>query len=632
MRTIQLLKKQYLLAALLLLSGVYLQAQVTVGADSIPQPFSALEIISNGDRGLRLPQMDSIQRNDLRSTSGFIAEEQGKARGLMIFNTDTKCVNTWNGAVWIERCAFTVTYKANGGTGTDIVENVGDNYTVAKNDFFTLTDMVFLRWNTAADGTGDNYYPGNPISPIADMILYAQWSTMPVGPGTPPPASTIRYVGAFWRADEIGERIIRMQVDGEYAAPWVAVVTYLDGRWNSASGDGVLLDTMMLSTGALSARGISFSSVIAHASISNAESYNLLSTGKTVISGDASAGTIIFRIGLQKTGSQSSAWNPALNPPFNTTNRPARYAIVTLFYGPNLESSMNLFLRQGEYADYLMHPNDSIRTAGMYQATRPDAARFSPYNLTAATLDAAVGINGAGSNPGIFTAYPTQAGAMFQWANIGTGADNRTRYAWNPYTPSATGWNIITPNTDYWTDAGMLVNTHETCPSGYRRPTDGITNAGVPPTSAAAANSEFRQSLWLYPQINNVSDLNNVVWGYYADGFFDRRALATSPGSPGVANSAVSSGDENVAYIGNLFYNPVTSSDRYQASLFFPVAGYRTNSNYNGTLISAGNYGVYWSSSCSSTSSGWRLTTRNGYAHMDYAMRIYAKSIRCVRP
>ena len=89
MRTIKLLKKQYLLAALLLLSGVCLQAQVTIGADSIPQSFSVLEIISNG-KGMRLPQMDSIQRNDLRSTSGFIAEEQGKARGLMIFNTDTK--------------------------------------------------------------------------------------------------------------------------------------------------------------------------------------------------------------------------------------------------------------------------------------------------------------------------------------------------------------------------------------------------------------------------------------------------------------------------------------------------------------------------------------------------------------
>jgi formylglycine-generating enzyme required for sulfatase activity len=34
----------------------------------------------------------------------FQAEKTGKARGLQIFNIDTKCVETWNGEVWIQNC------------------------------------------------------------------------------------------------------------------------------------------------------------------------------------------------------------------------------------------------------------------------------------------------------------------------------------------------------------------------------------------------------------------------------------------------------------------------------------------------------------------------------------------------
>ena len=102
MKTIKLLKKQYLLVALMLLSGVYLQAQVTTGEDVIPQSFSALEIVSNGEKGLRLPQMSTDDRDNLVLTFG--AEATNKAKGLMIFNTDTKCVDTWNGNDWISLC------------------------------------------------------------------------------------------------------------------------------------------------------------------------------------------------------------------------------------------------------------------------------------------------------------------------------------------------------------------------------------------------------------------------------------------------------------------------------------------------------------------------------------------------
>jgi uncharacterized protein (TIGR02145 family) len=40
----------------------------------------------------------------LAARADFAAEKTGKAEGLRIFNLTTKCVNTWNGTVWIQEC------------------------------------------------------------------------------------------------------------------------------------------------------------------------------------------------------------------------------------------------------------------------------------------------------------------------------------------------------------------------------------------------------------------------------------------------------------------------------------------------------------------------------------------------
>jgi uncharacterized protein (TIGR02145 family) len=84
-----------------------LNAQVTIGADKSPESFSVLELISNQTKGLRLPQMDSTYRNQMVATQEFQNKKNSEAEGLTIFNTDTKCVETWNGTVWIQQCGLT---------------------------------------------------------------------------------------------------------------------------------------------------------------------------------------------------------------------------------------------------------------------------------------------------------------------------------------------------------------------------------------------------------------------------------------------------------------------------------------------------------------------------------------------
>ena len=134
------------------------------------------------------------------------------------------------------------------------------------------------------------------------------------------------------------------------------------------------------------------------------------------------------------------------------------------------------------------------------------------------------------------------------------------------------------------------------------------------------ASSEIRQSLWLNPQAGvSNSNIDNSVWGYYADGFFDRRQIS---------NNKVSATTNDVAYIGNLFYNTNTN-----ASLFFPAAGNRkyASDNTAGNLQFAGNNGYYWTSSTGNSNSSWFLTVSSSVVSMSYQVRAFGMVIRCVK-
>jgi uncharacterized protein (TIGR02145 family) len=112
----------FIIAVLLTVSAITtVTAQVTIGADSVPANFSVLELISNNNKGLRLPQLTQQQRDTLdgtqSSTAGisagmaasrtaFGSHKTGLAMGLQIFNTSTLCVETWNGTVWISACVM----------------------------------------------------------------------------------------------------------------------------------------------------------------------------------------------------------------------------------------------------------------------------------------------------------------------------------------------------------------------------------------------------------------------------------------------------------------------------------------------------------------------------------------------
>jgi len=230
----------------------------------------------------------------------------------------------------------------------------------------------------------------------------------------------------------------------------------------------------------------------------------------------------------------------------------------------------------------VMQPADPIDVGGvngLVSTTRPAAMRFSPYNLT---MSGGTIVNNnwgqlphLAQNGGILTDYPTKAGFMFVFPE---------RYAISPDAPTGSfgAWNqnILKD------DKGPWKTDWETCPPYYRRPHDG-QNYLVANSTGGIPDSEIRQSLWVTPGVGKASNYDNSVWGYYADGYFDRRQIVNALGGTNPATlSAVATNSVQVAYKGRLFFNPSSL-----ASLFFPSAGYRNSDN--GTLNNAGENGYY---------------------------------------
>ncbi|MCD7901080.1 MAG: hypothetical protein LUH22_14780 [Bacteroides sp.] len=280
-----------------------------------------------------------------------------------------------------------------------------------------------------------------------------------------------------------------------------------------------------------------------------------------------------------------------------------------------------------------------------------------------------------------------RGGAYFQWAvNPNNAAANPLRRAAynparNPADNLATSW--ITGDFPMMWNPSSGTNfsqEFETCPPGYRRPTDGyvgqisyngyydhipvdasdnVTNYG-----SQIAYSEIRVSLFETPyagNANSVADYNSMnldssddpgpgtfpekvrsqlpgtIQAFYADGFFDRRPIVESESSTSTSKKyCVAPYTSYVAFPGVLFYNQYN-----HASLFFPGAGRIVNTR--ATRESMGSTGYYWSASAGPPYSDEKYGSRRiGHGAWNYEIGYYwmmpklnytdfANTIRCVK-
>ena len=95
------------------------------------------------------------------------------------------------GAAWVfvTPVPYSVTYDGNGNTGGTAPLDAGSPYipgttvTVLGAGTLTKTGSTFADWNTAANGTGTYYSPGETFAmPFANVTLFAQWAVVGATP------------------------------------------------------------------------------------------------------------------------------------------------------------------------------------------------------------------------------------------------------------------------------------------------------------------------------------------------------------------------------------------------------------------------------------------------------------------
>ncbi|NDV82842.1 hypothetical protein D0T87_12745 [Bacteroides sp. 51] len=471
-------------------------------------------------------------------------------------------------------------------------------------------------------------------------------------PFYPPGNTHAYYSGAFYRHNQKGERIITGQRQLDYT--WSVTVPAAYRNWLIVSATP------------------SFDPTVGTASPGDPEKYpvtpNPYKENGYSISG--LKGRIYFRIGIKEDA----------NFVANEESEP-KYGYVELRTkgGSTWDIVAKIYVRQGEAADYIYREEDIIPEQPKYGwnetgdltieakyrplggQERKAAAKFSPFNLTTEKI-----YNGAWPywqetdvKGARFVDYPTQAGALFQWAMNIDEKDAKGDFFRRAYSPSvgfdgtrdALFDNTAAYNTfpALW-DGGDLVyesnpnvnkpglakysDEFEVCPTGYRRPTDGPTDGvafngeyihpGITTVDYGQqiAQSELRVSLFYVPFAGNVASNSNYheLWPDYilpqkgtypyADGNARKQLKGTKfalyadgffdrrPLERRINATSGASYTVSAEPYGNgqvAHQGVLYCNDATNASIFLPSAG-RIN-NDSKKVQSNGTTGYYWSAS-----------------------------------
>lgn len=88
---------------------------------------------------------------------------------------------------------FTLSYSANGGTGTvpaSVTQHIGTTIEVADGSSITKGSAINKGWDTQANGRGTTYQPGDTFIFEADTTLYVLWPSKPKPGATAKPTTT----------------------------------------------------------------------------------------------------------------------------------------------------------------------------------------------------------------------------------------------------------------------------------------------------------------------------------------------------------------------------------------------------------------------------------------------------------
>jgi uncharacterized repeat protein (TIGR02543 family) len=115
--------------------------------------------------------------NGTQVFNGWNTTADGTGKSYSAGSKITMTANTTLFAQWGSPPSLTLTYNANGGTGTIPTQSypTGAQATILGQSSLTRLGYTFLGWNTAPDGTGTIYQPTNSVTINSNITLYARW-------------------------------------------------------------------------------------------------------------------------------------------------------------------------------------------------------------------------------------------------------------------------------------------------------------------------------------------------------------------------------------------------------------------------------------------------------------------------
>ena len=139
------------------------------------------KIDSGSEKSISLPKTGNDGNNSKHSGSGTVdlSTLSGGQHTIAVWFKHGSDYDSNNSANY--KATFIidpiVTFKANGGTGSDKTQRVTYNTSTALDaNSFTREGYDFAKWNTKTDGTGTPYTDKQKVTLKANTTLYAQWT------------------------------------------------------------------------------------------------------------------------------------------------------------------------------------------------------------------------------------------------------------------------------------------------------------------------------------------------------------------------------------------------------------------------------------------------------------------------
>ena len=131
----------------------------------------------NAGSSITLPSGSGLSKSD-STFGGWNTNASGSGELYGVGSSYVPYSNITLYAKWNDIVTYTVTFNANGGSGTVPASQTaqsGSTITLPNGSGLTRSGFTFGGWNTDTSGTGTIYQPGEPYTVTGNITLYANW-------------------------------------------------------------------------------------------------------------------------------------------------------------------------------------------------------------------------------------------------------------------------------------------------------------------------------------------------------------------------------------------------------------------------------------------------------------------------